>query len=173
MGLSDRDYMRESRSEAAERARSERNQRLKNSFINLLIVAALLIGIGYPVAKRVWNWGKSPAVSKGSASQSTNARPAAAYAEAPASEPAGVAVIQSAIPRAEAPPPASRRLVNLNTATAIELESLPRIGAILAKRIIESRPYGAVDDLRKLRGFSPRLVDDVRPAVTVGENQSP
>jgi len=173
MGLSDRDYMRESRSEPADRERSERNRRLKNSFINLLIVAALLIGIGYPVTRRVWDSGKGLVVSTSPASQSANAFPEVMPENAPASGPEALAPVEAAVPRAEESPAALRRLVNLNTATPTDLKSLPRIGPVLAKRIVENRPYTSVDDLRKLRGFSQRLLDEIRPSVTVGENQSP
>jgi competence protein ComEA len=47
-------------------------------------------------------------------------------------------------------------LININTATAGELESLPGIGAVTAQKIIDSRPYQTIDELmtRKVLGQS-------------------
>src|SRR5262249_26250690 len=42
--------------------------------------------------------------------------------------------------------------VNVNTATAAELEALPGIGPVLARRIIEGRPYWSVDELERVKG---------------------
>jgi DNA uptake protein ComE-like DNA-binding protein len=63
-------------------------------------------------------------------------------------------------------------LVDLNTSTAGELQSVSGIGTVLAARIIEGRPYQSVDDLLRVRGISRSLLDRLRPAVTVS-NSSP
>lgn len=66
----------------------------------------------------------------------------------------------------------SGALVNLNTATAAELETLPGIGPALAQRIVEERaangPYASADDLTRVRGIGPATVDKLRALVTVG-----
>src|SRR5262249_30280007 len=54
--------------------------------------------------------------------------------------PAGEA--RSKARRAGMPSPAGR--INVNTAPAAELEALPGIGAVIARRIIEGRPYRLV-----------------------------
>eukprot|EP00898_Chlorokybus_atmophyticus_P002363 jgi/Chlat1/3127/Chrsp21S03355 len=46
-------------------------------------------------------------------------------------------------------------IVNINTASYGELRQLPGIGPILAKAIVEGRPYCEVRDLRLVRGFGP------------------
>jgi len=61
-------------------------------------------------------------------------------------------------------------LVNLNTATAQEIESLPGIGPVLAARIIEYRaqnPFTTVDDLQFVSGIGPKRMEAIRPFVTV------
>jgi len=61
-------------------------------------------------------------------------------------------------------------LVNLNTATAQEIESLPGIGPVLASRIIEYRaqnPFTTVDDLQFVSGIGPKRMEAIRPFVTV------
>jgi competence protein ComEA len=62
--------------------------------------------------------------------------------------------------------------VNINTASAAELEALPGIGEVTAARIIEFReqngPYRSVDDLIHIQGISARMIDDLRDQVTTG-----
>lgn len=61
--------------------------------------------------------------------------------------------------------------VNLNTATAAELETLPRIGAAMAARIIEWREangrFTAVDDLGSVAGIGEKTLEGLRPLVSV------
>lgn len=58
-------------------------------------------------------------------------------------------------------------LINLNTATATDLESLPGIGPSKAAAIIANRPYNTVDDLDKVPGIGPSTLEQLRPLVTV------
>ena len=57
-------------------------------------------------------------------------------------------------------------VVDLNTATAAQLEELPGIGAAYAKKIIKSRPYHSVNDLGK-SGIPQYRLEKVLPLVTV------
>ena len=57
--------------------------------------------------------------------------------------------------------------INVNTASQKELESLPGIGPVFAKRIVELRPYGTVDDLIKVRGIGPSTLEQIRDHVCV------
>jgi competence protein ComEA len=63
-------------------------------------------------------------------------------------------------------------LLNLNQASAADLEELPGIGAALAARIIERRntkgPYQSIDELREVRGIGEKLFAQIAPLVTVG-----
>ncbi len=62
-----------------------------------------------------------------------------------------------------APPPRSLR-VNPSTAPAAVLEALPRIGPVLAARIVEERPFVNLDDLdNRVRGIGPVTREGLRP----------
>lgn len=70
------------------------------------------------------------------------------------------------------PPGASTGKVNINTATAKELEALPGIGEVLSKRIVTDReangPFKVVDDLMRVPGIKEGLMTQLRDLVTVG-----
>lgn len=75
-----------------------------------------------------------------------------------------------------APPPGAAGLVDLNSATAAQLEALPGIGKVTAQNILRHReqngPFMSVDDLQKVKGIGPKLMQKVRPLVTVGGSTS-
>jgi competence protein ComEA len=61
-------------------------------------------------------------------------------------------------------------VINVNEATAGELQRLPRIGPMLSQRIIEERARGAfrsIDDLRRVKGIGPKTLDKLRPFISV------
>lgn len=58
-------------------------------------------------------------------------------------------------------------IVNINTATSDQLQTLPGIGPALAVLIVADRPYAAVADLERVQGIGPGLVKSVRPLVIV------
>jgi competence protein ComEA len=59
-------------------------------------------------------------------------------------------------------------LLDLNKASAEELaDTLPGVGPATAKKIVDGRPYTTVDDLAKA-GVSAKVIDGIRPLVTVG-----
>jgi hypothetical protein len=57
--------------------------------------------------------------------------------------------------------------VDINSATAAQLEAVPGIGASTAKKIIAGRPYSSVNDLSKA-GMSAKQVKDLTPMLKVG-----
>lgn len=68
------------------------------------------------------------------------------------------------------PTPTSSPFINVNYATQEELESLPGIGAVLAKRIIAYRTrygfFNSLQDLLKVYGIKPQTLQLVEPYVS-------
>lgn len=62
-------------------------------------------------------------------------------------------------------------LIDLNVATSVQLQSLPRIGPVMARRIIEYREtqgsFSSVDDLVKVRGIGDKTLQQLRHLVVV------
>ncbi|MEV6843889.1 ComEA family DNA-binding protein [Actinoplanes sp. NPDC051411] len=62
-------------------------------------------------------------------------------------------------------------LVNLNTATLADLDTLPGVGPVLAQRILDARTaqggFKAVSDLRKVNGIGDARYDQLKDLVTV------
>lgn len=62
--------------------------------------------------------------------------------------------------------------LNLNTATAAELASLKGIGPAKAQAIVEHRDkngqFKSVDDLKLVHGVGDKMLEQLRPQVTVG-----
>jgi competence protein ComEA len=67
--------------------------------------------------------------------------------------------------------PSTATLINLNTATVEELMELPEIGEVRAEAIVAYReangPFASVDELVNVDGISERIVEIIRPYVTV------
>lgn len=60
---------------------------------------------------------------------------------------------------------------DLNIATADELDKLPGIGPVLAKRIIEYRtqsPFKTIYDLKKVSGIGDKKFETLKDKITVG-----
>jgi competence protein ComEA len=71
----------------------------------------------------------------------------------------------------ETAPGSSSGLINVNTASATELETLSGIGEVLAATIVEYRtqngPFASVDDLLDVSGIGPATLEEIRDQVTV------
>jgi hypothetical protein len=75
--------------------------------------------------------------------------------------------------RAEMTPGEGDLIVNVNTATQDELETIPGIGPALSRQIIAGRPYERVEDLERVHGIARYTVNSIRPYVKVtGETET-
>lgn len=68
-------------------------------------------------------------------------------------------------------PGSSGGLININTASETDLETLSGIGEVLAATIVEYRdqngPFASVEDLMDVSGIGPATLDEIRDLVTV------
>lgn len=64
-------------------------------------------------------------------------------------------------------------LIDLNLATAAELELLPGIGASKSETVVANRnakgPFASVDDLNRVPGFGEKTIERLRPYLTVSD----
>lgn len=67
--------------------------------------------------------------------------------------------------------------IDVETASAEELERLPRIGPALARRIVEDReahgPFGSLAGLQRVRGIGPAMANLLRGRVTFNDARRP
>ncbi len=79
-----------------------------------------------------------------------------------------LAGVVMAAPTVVASPAAQR--IDLDRASAVEIERLPRIGPALAQRIVADRdslgPFGSLEALRRVRGVGQAIIRAIAPYVT-------
>src|SRR5580704_6817692 len=64
-------------------------------------------------------------------------------------------------------PGTSDTKIDLNTASEKDLDTLPGVGTVTAKKIIAGRPYSSVGDLSKA-GIPAGTIEKITPLVTTG-----
>ena len=73
--------------------------------------------------------------------------------------------------------PAAAGPIDLDTATEDAIETLPRVGPALARRIVANRdslgPFRSLDGLRRVRGIGPATITLIGPLVTFSRQARP
>ncbi len=87
-----------------------------------------------------------------------------------------VSAAQASKPSARASKPAATGTVNINTASAAQLDALPGIGAKTAALIVEYRqkngPFKKVEELMNVRGVGEKNFLKLKPQITVGSGKA-
>ena len=63
--------------------------------------------------------------------------------------------------------------IDVNTASASELQKLPGIGPKLSQRIVETREkslFQTVDELRRVPGIGPKTLAKIRPYIVANQS---
>jgi competence protein ComEA len=88
-----------------------------------------------------------------------------------------MAIIAISLAPAYAQSSAPKARVNINTAPAAELETLPRIGPKVAQRIVDYRTkngnFKKVEEIMKVQGIGEKVYDQIKDLITVGADTSP
>ncbi len=58
------------------------------------------------------------------------------------------------------------QLVNINTATQSQLESLPKIGQVYAQKIIEQRPYSSIEELKNNKIIPEKAYESIKDLIS-------
>lgn len=78
---------------------------------------------------------------------------------------------KSAGARPAATRPAIEGKIDVNTADAETLESLPGVGPRIAKDIIAARPFKSVKEVEEVPGIGPARMADLKPYITVSKRR--
>ena len=93
------------------------------------------------------------------------AAPVVAQPIPPSKSPSSAVIVAA---EATAPPAASREqegLVDINAASAEELDRLPGVGPVRAKAIISHRPYSGKDDLVQRKVIPQNVYDQIKDKI--------
>ena len=94
------------------------------------------------------------------------ALPAIAQTASPSRSPSSpAATAPSATGKAAGKSTPAGELVDINSASAEELDKLPGVGPARAKAIIASRPYGGKDDLNNRKIIPPNVYNQIKDKI--------
>jgi competence protein ComEA len=70
-------------------------------------------------------------------------------------------------PTAQVPTADPNAKINVNTATAKELDVLPGVGPVTAQKIIDNRPYAKLEELKEKKAVNKSTYEKIKDKVTL------
>jgi competence protein ComEA len=55
--------------------------------------------------------------------------------------------------------------VNINSASLEELMTLPEVGASMAQKIIDERPYATIEEIERVKGIGPKKFEVLKSRI--------
>ena len=141
--------------------------------MNTLLASALAALVSTSAFAQLQQTPAAPAAPAAPAVKPAMPAPAAPAATAPApAKPAAAAPAPAAKPAAAAPAAvaAAPKLVNLNSASADQLDTIPNIGEKRSDAIIKGRPYKTTQELVTKKVLTQGIFDKIKDKVTVKVN---
>lgn len=125
-----------------------------------LILAAAAAILAYPA------WAQAPAPAAAPTSPALITRPGPVARPMPPTAPAAAPAAAPATAPVAAPR-ASGSKVDINAATAAQLDALPEIGPVRSKAIVDGRPYTDLEDLVSKKVLTQALFERLKPELAI------
>ena len=136
----------------------------------LAVTAALVLWIGWPVPKEPATDPSPPASQEQRAEPQGTAKRASVSNRATAGR--TITEPQKTSQTSAITPTKGSKWLDINRATVQELQALPGIGEVLARRVVEQRKargsFRAVEDLLEVKGIGEKRLNSLRPLILVG-----
>ena len=79
----------------------------------------------------------------------------------------GEAVSEVSAPNSSTQGMVAGALININTVSESQLDSLPGIGPVTAQKIIAGRPYGSISELKDKKIVGAKVFDQIKDKITI------
>lgn len=140
--------------------------------LSVAAVALICFTLGFFLGRNSLSPAKSVTVETAKQTQPEKvAEPETQEPETQGPETQGPETEDPAEPETPEVPENSGGLLNINTATAAELETLPGIGEVLAQRIVDYRtehgPFSSADGLLEVSGIGDKKLEAIESLITV------
>ncbi|MGH7204765.1 MAG: ComEA family DNA-binding protein [Nitrospiraceae bacterium] len=142
----------------------------------LAVTAGLVLWIGWPMPKESATDPSPPASHEQTAGPQGTTERISVSGQQPSSR--AITDAKGTSQTVVIPATTGAKRLDINRATVEELQGLPGIGAVLARRVVERRTargsFSTVEDLLEVKGIGEKRLNSLRPLILVGnQTQAP